>query len=318
MDFGKIPSVPNADALLDIAFRAARTREVAHSKDRIRTKRTQELGKVETVARTLTGHLDRTLKGFPSIDRLPPFYKELVKATVDYGSLKKSLGAVNWALGQILDQQKAYTRKLGPQRNVEAMIRFRQEYYGRISSVIKQVKRELVYLEECRRTMKSYPILRTDCMTVCIAGYPNVGKSSLLGALTTAKPEVQPYAFTTKQLNLGHSGTVQYIDTPGTFDRDMEELNRIELLSYIALLHLADVILFVIDETQMVDDQQSLLRRIRRFGKPVIVVHSKADLVKQTTRDEIYVSVTTREGIGSLKRLVEQHKPKRKHKDDKH
>jgi nucleolar GTP-binding protein len=318
MNFGKIPSVHTAEQLLDIAFRAARTKEVKRTPDRIKTKRSQELGKIETATHTITLHLDKVLKGFPSIDSLPPFYKEVVKATVDYASLKKSLGAVNWAIGQLRDLQKAYERRLGPQRNTAAMSQMRQEFYGRISSVVKQIKRELLYLEASRKIMKEYPVLRTDCMTVAIAGYPNVGKSSLLRTLTTARPEVQAYAFTTKQLNLGYSGHVQYIDTPGTFDRDMSEMNRIELLSYHTLTYLADVILFVIDDTQAKDLQEGLRKRMYRFKKPVIVVHSKADLVSQSTPTELYVSAETREGIGALKRLVEQHEAERKHKDHKH
>ena len=38
-----------------------------------------------------------------------------------------------------------------------------------------------------------------------LAGFPNVGKSSFINKITRADVEVQPYAFTTKSLYVGHT-----------------------------------------------------------------------------------------------------------------
>jgi nucleolar GTP-binding protein len=38
-----------------------------------------------------------------------------------------------------------------------------------------------------------------------LCGYPNVGKSSFMNKLTRADVDVQPYAFTTKSLFVGHT-----------------------------------------------------------------------------------------------------------------
>lgn len=40
--------------------------------------------------------------------------------------------------------------------------------------------------------------------TLILCGFPNVGKSSIMNLLTRADVEVQPYAFTTKALYVGH------------------------------------------------------------------------------------------------------------------
>lgn len=40
--------------------------------------------------------------------------------------------------------------------------------------------------------------------SLLLCGYPNVGKSSCMNILTRADVEVQPYAFTTKSLYVGH------------------------------------------------------------------------------------------------------------------
>ena len=37
------------------------------------------------------------------------------------------------------------------------------------------------------------------------SGFPNVGKSSFINKVTRADVEVQPYAFTTKSLYVGHT-----------------------------------------------------------------------------------------------------------------
>ena len=63
--------------------------------------------------------------------------------------------------------------------------------------------------------------------------FPNVGKSSFMNKVTRADVEVQPYAFTTKSLFVGHMDYKylrwQVIDTPGILDHSLEERNTIEM-----------------------------------------------------------------------------------------
>lgn len=51
---------------------------------------------------------------------------------------------------------------------------------------------------------KKFTLLILDFRTLILCGFPNVGKSSLMNLLTRADVEVQPYAFTTKALYVGH------------------------------------------------------------------------------------------------------------------
>lgn len=84
-----------------------------------------------------------------------------------------------------------------------------------------------------------------------VIGFPNVGKSSFINKITRADVEVQPYAFTTKSLYVGHTDYKylrwQVIDTPGILDHSLEERNVIEMQAVTALAHLRACILYFLD-----------------------------------------------------------------------
>ena len=72
-----------------------------------------------------------------------------------------------------------------------------------------------------------------------------------MNKLTRANVDVQPYAFTTKSLFVGHMDYKylrwQIIDTPGILDHPLEQRNTIEMQSITALAHLRACILFFLD-----------------------------------------------------------------------
>lgn len=72
-----------------------------------------------------------------------------------------------------------------------------------------------------------------------------------MNKLTRAQVDVQPYAFTTKSLFVGHMDYKylrwQVIDTPGILDHPLEQRNTIEMQSVTAMAHLRSCILFFMD-----------------------------------------------------------------------
>ena len=52
--------------------------------------------------------------------------------------------------------------------------------------------------------MSRLPSIDPNTRTLILTGYPNVGKSSFMNKVTRANVDVQPYAFTTKSLFVGH------------------------------------------------------------------------------------------------------------------
>ena len=75
--------------------------------------------------------------------------------------------------------------------------------------------------------MSRLPSIDPAGRTLLVCGYPNVGKSSFVNRVTRADVDVQPYAFTTKSLLVGHADhrylRWQVLDTPGILDRPLEE-----------------------------------------------------------------------------------------------
>lgn len=65
---------------------------------------------------------------------------------------------------------------------------------------------------------------------------------------------MQPYAFTTKSLYVGHTDYKylrwQIIDTPGILDHSLEERNVIEMQAVTALAHLRAAILYFCDASE--------------------------------------------------------------------
>ena len=52
------------------------------------------------------------------------------------------------------------------------------------------------------RQLRQLPLVDPDLPTFVLAGAPNVGKSSLVSALSTGQPEVCNYPFTTRSIKV--------------------------------------------------------------------------------------------------------------------
>jgi len=219
----------------------------------------------------------------PSIDNLNPFYREILEILIDTDEFKKSLGAVQWASEFIKKLGNTYARKVRRAKTAQQTSIIRKEFIGRVASVLKQIYPNLACIAVAREKLKNIPTVK-DIPTVVIAGYPNVGKSTMLKKLTNAEPEVNAYPFTTKGLNVGYSDYgIQFVDTPGVLDRPIYERNDIELHAVVALNYLADSIIYVIDPTEYcgytVEEQLNLLNEIERtFKVPIIVAINKIDV----------------------------------------
>lgn len=289
----KLPTVLTADELLDKAFRRA-------SKVTSRERKRKNMDKLTTVMNVINDYLNRIILSHPSYENLPPFYREMVDNTVGIRKIKKSLAALNWANEMTKKVAMRGVRKIKKEKDP---INTLKSSYGRISSIIEQIDPQLRFLNESRILMRKIPTL-TDDPTIVVAGYPNVGKSSFVSSVSTVKPEIATYPFTTKELFVGYrkwdNKTIQIIDTPGLFDRPLHKRNQVELRAIYCLKYLADCIMFIIDPTETcgysLESQESLLEEIRHnFDVKVITVYCKSDL--HQNRDLPAFSNLTGEGV---------------------
>ena len=198
----ELPSILTAPALLDKAFgRAAKA--TAKGQDRAMRARNLAVARVRIAGQAIDSTLRGYVKGFPSLDRLPPFYRELVDVLVDRGKLKKHLGAADWAASKAGEITREYRRRIG-RADGKSIGELRREAYGRLSSLVNQIASDLDALTEARRALRRLPEIDPDIPTIVVAGYPNVGKSLFVRAVSTGRPKVADYPFTTKAVSLGH------------------------------------------------------------------------------------------------------------------
>ncbi len=292
-----LPPVERASVHLDIAFHRAKIKAELVKKKLKRGKltihhiREIERARFKMASEALVKRITKIHRSFPEIEKLSVFYQELMKATLDVEQMQKSLAGLLWLERKIAELTKQHLKKLNRCSVQTAIHTLRSAFYGRLSSVCTKLDNEFVALERARKAMKIYPILR-DLPTVAIAGFPNVGKTTLLSKLSSSTPEIAEYAFTTKHINLGYiqfgHKKIQLLDTPGTLARP-DTMNAIEKQAMLAVKYLAHVIVYVFDPTEPypLDKQEQLLEILKKENKPLLLYISKSDLTDQHVQKTI-------------------------------
>jgi nucleolar GTP-binding protein len=311
MNFQNIPPVENSKSLLELAFSRARIkgRQKTLKGNWLQIIRKKECLKLDIIKDTLVPRLEKILLDFPNESDLSSFYLKLIKLTLDYPTWKKSLGAMKWAQNKTRFFQKEYVSKIIKEKDRAVISQLSKQFYGRLSSVLKQIDDNLAYLEYSRKIMRTYPDVK-EMFTVCLYGLPNVGKTTLLNKLTGTRAEVNSYAFTTKSINAGYfkinGKKVQVLDVPGTLARK-DKMNNIEFQAELVLKELADQIIYVYDLSEFsgysVKKQEQLLQNLGK-KRNIIIYLSKQDILSAETLKDFkhkhYSIEEIKERIGTL------------------
>ncbi|BDA46889.1 Nucleolar GTP-binding protein 1 [Coccomyxa sp. Obi] len=232
--------------------------------------------------------LSKILDDFPKVDDMHPFFGDLLNVLYDRDHYKLALGQLHTARSLIDKVSQDYVRMMKYGDSLYRCKELKRAALGRMCTIMKKQGPSLAYLEQVRQHMSRLPAIEPNTRTLLVCGYPNVGKSSFMNKVTRADVDVQPYAFTTKSLFVGHMDyrylRWQVIDTPGILDRPLEERNTIEMQSITALAHLRAAVLYIMDISEQcghtLAEQAALFHSIKPLfaNKPLLIVANKTDV----------------------------------------
>ncbi|KAG5298093.1 nucleolar GTP-binding protein [Histoplasma ohiense] len=326
----EIQPVPSSQEFLDIVLSRTQRRLPTQIRSGFKISRIRAFytRKVKFTQETFCEKFQNILDGFPRLQDIHPFHKDLMNTLYDADHFRIALGQLSTAKHLVETVSRDYVRLIKYAQSLFQCKQLKRAALGRMATICRRLKDPLVYLEQVRQHLGRLPSIDPNTRTLLICGYPNVGKSSFLRNITKADVDVQPYAFTTKSLFVGHFDykylRFQAIDTPGILDHPLEEMNTIEMQSITAIAHLRSAILYFMDLSEQcgysVTDQIKLFNSIKPLfaNKIVFVVVNKIDVMRPEDLDAstqaelqsilkpgdvemLQVSCTTTEGVTTVK-----------------
>lgn len=338
--FQKLPMVmPSVDIFQSASRKAKRvlpTKGIANVAKRERNRGAKQL---DALMKELAVPLRGYIENFPKRIYLHPYERSLIELTFGAGNYEEVLKKVDALRKKVVSVGKEHASLCAKSLSKKEAEERLTEGLEKLQEIFKcegQAIDDLLYIA---KTLRAMPVVDLEMPTLCLVGAPNVGKSSLVRLLSTGKPEVCNYPFTTRGILMGHI-TLDYqhfqvTDTPGLLKRCDEDRNNLEKLTLAVLSHLPTAILYVHDLSGQCgmspSDQFMIYKEIsERFGNHLwLDVISKCDLLKESpvvfiTEDRevdhlelvkyrkigpegaLHVSVKNEDGIDKLKKKVHE------------
>lgn len=217
-----------------------------------------------------------------------------------------------------VEQQYAQAKTLEEKiRLTEELIRLAPKHKG-TEKLLKMLKTRLAKLrkeEEKRRTKRSgrttqtFAVKKEGAAQIVLLGLPNSGKSSILRLLTSAKPEVAEYPFTTTRPEPGMMNfedvQVQLVEAPAIIEGSAE--GRGFGPAPLSLARTADAIALVID---LSDDPVRQLRiLLEELDKVKVRVNERPPAVSFEPRSSGGIEIKGAEfagGEGAVRELLQE------------
>ncbi|KAJ4727332.1 nucleolar GTP-binding protein 1 [Melia azedarach] len=338
--FQKLPMVmPSVDILYSALRKAKRvspTKGIANIAKRERNRAAKQL---DALMKELAVPLRGYMENFPNRKYLHPYERSLVELTLGDGNYEKVLKSVDALRKKVVSIGKEHASLCAKSLSKREAEQRLNEGMERLEEIFNREGKAVDDLLNVAKILRAMPVVDLETPTLCLVGAPNVGKSSLVRVLSTGKPEVCNYPFTTRGILMGHITlsyqNFQVTDTPGLLRRSDEDRNNLEKLTLAVLSHLPTAILFVHDLSgecgTSPSDQFVIYEEIKeRFSDHLwLDVVSKCDLLHTSpvvfvTEDDnakhlemakyremgpdgaIRVSVKNEEGVSELKDRVHE------------
>lgn len=203
-----------------------------------------------------------------------------------------------------------------------------ESHIGRLKAKLAE-KKEKLQNQSSAGGGEGYAVEKTGDATVAFVGFPSVGKSTLLNALTAAESEVGAYEFTTLNVQPGmlqyNGANIQLLDVPGLIEGAAGGRGGgREVLSVVRAADLVVFVLSVFEIDQYAKLSEELYENKIRLGQrpPSVKIAKKGrggiritssteqdiphDVIKEVIREHGYVNadVTLRENL-DIDRLID-------------
>ncbi|XAR63310.1 hypothetical protein NMG60_11023203 [Bertholletia excelsa] len=291
--FQKLPMVmPSVDILYSALRKARRvspTKGIANAAKRERNKGAKQL---DALMKELAVPLRMYKENFPNKKHLHPYERSLIELTLGDGNYEEVLGKVDALRKKVISVGKEHASlcaKSTSKREAEERL---SEGREKLEEVFRCDGKAVDDLLDIAKILRAMPVVDLETPTLCLVGAPNVGKSSLVRILSTGKPEICNYPFTTRGILMGHIAfsyqNFQVTDTPGLLRRHDDDRNNLEKLTLAVLSHLPTAVLYVHDLSgecgTSPSDQYIIYKEIKeRFSDHLwLDVVSKCDLLQES------------------------------------
>jgi hypothetical protein len=169
-----------------------------------------------------------------------------------------------------------------------------EQHIGRLKAKLAE-KKEKLQNRSSSGGGHGYAVEKSGDATVALVGFPSVGKSSLINAMTNADSDVGEYEFTTLNVNPGmlkyNGANIQMLDVPGLIEGAAD--GRGGGREVLSVVRTADLIVFVLSVFEI--DQYERLRqelynnKVRLDTSPPNLTISKKGKggIRVTTSDDV-------------------------------
>lgn len=264
--------------------------------------RKQATVKLDSLTKALCKPLREAVDGYRrELRRLHPFEKVVADLTArarekkDGLTLADVLDDIHESRKEILISGKDWVAKAKNAESARDAMQVMEEGEAALCETYSVLAGDAVDgLLELQKSLRTTPAVQLDTPAVVLVGSPNVGKSSIVRAISSATPEVNNYPFTTRGMTLGHvevfwkdevggvaevnfdaenksghgstsasyaySQLCQVMDSPGLLVRADHDRNEMEALTLAAMQHLPTAVMYVMDLSGLAGDACSSIK----------------------------------------------------------